>query len=168
MTNMRITSRPRAWALIALGTGFLLLLVTAGRLLLPGLRLEVLDTRTGALLHSVAVRNGDTFLLRYTHSTAKTAVEEHFRIEGADRMVLTTMVYASAGAGIPDLPPGGGKFRLREDNRFAMEEMSLRFAALHNIRVAWFYPFVLEAGGRAVDLTEAARGRLVDILIRPR
>ncbi len=36
-------------------------------------------------------------------------------------------------------------------------------ASLRNIRVAYFYPFILEVRDNSWDLTKVARGRLVDI-----
>ncbi len=146
------------------GAGFLF--VAMGRVLLPGLVLEVRDTRAGDLLLNLAVKKGDRFLLRYTHSTAKTVVEEHFQIAGSHDIVLTRMVYSSCGAGIPDIPPARAYFKIGSDGRFVMDGLDRHFSSLNNIRVAYFYPFVLELEGKRHPLSDNARGRLVDILVQ--
>ncbi|MBW2146317.1 MAG: DUF1850 domain-containing protein [Deltaproteobacteria bacterium] len=134
----------------------------------PGLVLQVRDARRGDLLFAFPVKRGEPFFLRYTHSTAKTQVEEHFLIAEADDIVLTRMIYSSAGAGIPDMPPPGGSFKIGSDGRFVMDGLNHRFKSLHNIRVAYFYPFLLKIKDKRFDLTENARGRLVDITVSHR
>ena len=150
----------------------LLVLLTGSFLAAPNLAesealvLDVRDTRSRALLLSVRLPLDDRFYLRYTHSTAKTEVEEHFKVVGREEIVLERMIYASAGAGIPDFPPAGATFRVADD-RFVLEGINLRFPSLERIRVAHFYPFFLGTHEREHRLSDLARGRLVDILIRP-
>lgn len=148
--------------------GGVLLLLAAGQVLMQGLVLEVRDTKGGGRLLSFGVKEGQHFLLHYTHSTAKTAVEEHFQISGPNDIVLTRMVYASGGAGIPDLPPPGAFFRIAQDGRFVMEGLNRHFQSLVNIRVAYFYPFLLELAGNRYSLSEIASGQLVEIRVRRR
>ena len=143
-----------------------LLVAALAQVFLPGLVLEVWDTRAGDLLLSFSVKKGDRFLLLYTHSTAKTIVEEHFKVAGSRDIILTRMVYSSGGAGIPDLPPAGANFRIGRDGRFVMDGLNKKFRSLNNIRVAYFYPFLLELEGARHNLSEIARGRLVDIEVR--
>jgi len=141
--------------------GFLVLILRDT--LLPSLVLEVRDTKTGHLLLSFPVKKGTCFFFQYTHSTAKTLVEEHFQVAGPDDIILTRMVYSSGGAGIPDGPPSGANFRIGPDGRFVLEDLNLRFLSLNRIRIAYFYPFLLGLGGRSYSLSEIARGKLVDI-----
>jgi hypothetical protein len=147
-----------------IGAGLLFLALR--QVFLPVLVMEVWDTKAGDLLLAVPVKQGGRFLLRYTHSTAKTIVEEHFQIAGSNDIILTCMVYSSGGAGIPDLPPSGAYFKIGPDGRFVMGGLNRRFKSLSNIRVAYFYPFILEVDGKRYDLSENARGRLVDIRVR--
>jgi hypothetical protein len=150
-----------------------LLLVLLIGLLLPvpivaeaeSVALEVRDTRSRALLLTVSLCLGDRFYLRYTHSTAKTEVEEHFEIVGRKEIVLDRMIYASGGAGLPDFPPAGATIRV-EGGRFVLEGINKRFLSLERIRVAYFYPFILGNCEKEYRLSDLARGGLVDVLIR--
>jgi hypothetical protein len=132
----------------------------------PTLVLEVWDVKEGRLLLSLPVERGNPFVLRYTHSTAKTIVEEHFHIAGVNDIVLRQMVYSSGGAGIPDSPPPGAQFKISSDGRFMIEGLNRRFSALSNIRVAYFYPFLLDCNGREHSLSGIAKGRLINIYVR--
>jgi hypothetical protein len=128
------------------------------------LTLEVRDTRLQSRLLCIPIRAGERFSLRYTHSTAKTAVEEQFVVIGPREIVLDRMRYASAGAGIPDVLPPGATFRI-EDGQFVLEGIDQRFSALERIRVAYFHPFDLRIGERQYRLSDLARGRLVDVIL---
>jgi hypothetical protein len=151
------------WLLLVLLLGLLLPApIVAGA---ESVALEVRDTRSRALLLTVSLCLGDRFYLRYTHSTAKTEVEEHFEIVGRKEIVLDRMIYASGGAGFPDFPPAGAIFRV-EGGRFVLEGINTHFRSLERIRVAYFYPFILGARDKEYRLSDLARGRLVDVLIR--
>jgi hypothetical protein len=128
------------------------------------LTLEVRDTLLRSRLACAPIRPGERFSLRYTHSTAKTEVEEEFQVIGPDEILLDRMLYASAGAGIPDVAPPGTRFRV-EGGRFVLEGVNQRFSALERIRVAYFYPFILRIGERQYRLSDLARGRLVDLTV---
>jgi len=128
--------------------------------------LDVRDTRSRALLLSVRLPLDERFYFRYTHSTAKTEVEEHFKVVGREAIVLERMIYASGGAGIPDSAPAGATFRVA-DGRFVLDGINKRFPSLERIRVAYFYPFILGTREAEHRLSDLARGRLVDVLIRP-
>jgi len=158
------TWKPRYYVYLLLGIGAGgLLVLSLGEALLPPLVLEVRDTKTRQLLLSFPVKEGTCFFFQYTHSTAKTLVEEHFQVAGPDNIILTHMVYSSGGAGIPDSPPSGANFRIGPDGRFVLEDLNRRFLSLNRIRIAYFYPFRLGLGGKSYSLSEIARGRLVDI-----
>ena len=128
--------------------------------------LEVRDTQSGALILLVHLPRDPCFYFRYTHSTAKTEVEEHFKVVGREEIVIERMIYASGGAGIPDSPPAGATFRVA-DGRFVLDGINKRFPSLERIRVAYFYPFILGTREAEHRLSDLARGRLVDIRIRP-
>ena len=149
---------------LAGGAGLLLLALILG--LRSTLVLEVWDTEAKRLLLSLPVKEGDPFSLQYTHSTAKTIIEEHFLIRGSDDILATRMIYVSGGAGIPDVAPSGAHFRINDDGRFVMDNLNKVFPLLANIRVAYFYPHQLIYHGNSYSLSEIARGRLVDIKIQ--
>jgi len=145
-----------------------LLLIILGQVSLPIFVLEVWDAKARHKLLSIPIRKGNHFFLQYTHSTAKTIVEEHFQIAGLNDIVLNRMVYSSGGAGIPDFPPAGAQFRIAPDGCFVMDDLNRSFPSLTNIRVAYFYPFFLVVEGTSYSLSKIARGRLVHIRIRDR
>ena len=150
--------------LLAGGAGLLLLALILG--LRSTLVLEVWDTEAKRLLLSLPVKEGDLFSLQYTHSTAKTIIEEHFQIRRSGDILATRMIYVSGGAGIPDVAPPGAHFRINDDGRFVMDNLNKVFPLLANIRVAYFYPHLLVHHGSNYSLSEIARGRLVDIKIQ--
>jgi hypothetical protein len=149
--------------LLAGGAGFLMLALIFG--LRSTLVLEVWDTEAKQLLLALPVKKGDSFSLQYTHSTAKTIIEEHFQIRGRDDILATRMIYVSGGAGIPDVAPPGAHFRINDDGRFVMDNLNKVFPLLANIRVAYFYPHQLIYHGNNYSLSKIARGRLVDIKV---
>ena len=148
---------------LAGGAGLLMLALIFG--LRSTLVLEVWDTETKQQLLALSVQKGDPFSLQYTHSTAKTIIEEHFQIRGSDDILATRMIYSSGGAGIPDVAPPGAHFRINEDGRFVMDDLNKVFPLLANIRVAYFYPHLLVYHGNNYSLSKIARGRLVDIKV---
>jgi hypothetical protein len=149
--------------LLAGGVGLVSLALIFG--LWSTIALEVWDTEAKRQLLSLPVKEGDSFSLQYTHSTAKTIVEEHFQIMGCDNILATHMIYVSGGAGLPDVAPPGAHFRINEDGRFVMDNLQKVFPLLANIRVAYFYPYLLVYHGNSYSLSEVARGKLVDIKI---
>ncbi len=150
--------------LVAGGAGVLLIgfLIFSLR---PSLNLTLWDAEMKKLLLALPVKEGDYFSLQYTHSTAKTIIEEYFQIRSDNSIIATHMIYSSGGAGIPDVTPAGAIFRINDDGRFVMDKINKVFPFLANIRVAYFYPHILVCHGKIYSLTEIARGRLVDIKI---
>jgi len=154
-----------ACVIVAIGGGGLLIFFL-GYALIYRLELEVWDVKAKQLLLTLPVKKGESFSLQYTHSTAKTIIEEHFRIAGADRIIATRMIFESAGAGIPDVTPPGARFRIGQDGRFMMDNINSQFISLDNIRVAYYYPHELMLRDQVYKLDSMARGRLVDIRVR--
>lgn len=142
------------------------LLLGAGYFSICCIELEVWDVETKQLLLTLPVKKGETFFIEYTHSTAKTIIEEHFRIDDDACIVATCMVFESGGAGIPDVTPTGAQFRIRNDGRFMIENINKKFLYLKNIRVAFYYPYKLILNDKIYGLDDIARGRLVDIRVQ--
>lgn len=166
---MKNKNKRRCSRLMSAGCGgALLLLLLAGCALMQCLVLEVWDVDAKRLLLSWPVAKGDDFFLQYTHSTAKTIVEEHYIIEGADDIVATRMIFESGGAGLPDVVTEGTRFRIGSDGRFVLDDINHRFKLLHNIRVAHFYPFKILLKNTIIDLRDVARSRLIDIRVQNR
>jgi len=162
-----VRKRRRLYAclLVASGGGGLLIFFL-GYALSYCLELEVWDVKAKQLLLTLPVKKEESFSLQYTHSTAKTIIEEHFRIAGADCIVATRMIFESAGAGIPDVTPQGAQFRIGQDGRFMIDNINKQFISLDNIRVAYYYPYKLILRDQIYKLDSIARGRLVDIRVR--
>lgn len=77
----------------------------------------------GKAVWTKPVQTGDLIVLRYTHSVARTNVDERLRVQG-NRLVIESSVFESFGAGLPSEPTGeerlhasGGKLVLEGINR---------------------------------------------------
>lgn len=162
---VRKRRRLYVYLIVASGGGGLLIFFL-GYALIYCLELEVWDVKAKQLLLTLPAKKEESFSLQYTHSTAKTIIEEHFRIAGADRIVATRMIFESAGAGIPDVTPPGAQFRIGQDGRFMMDNINRQFISLENIRVAYYYPHKLILRDKTYKLDGIARGRLIDIRVR--
>lgn len=162
-----VRNRRRLYAcLIVASGGGGVLLFFVWYALIYSLTLEVWDVRAKQLLLTLPVKKEESFSLQYTHSTAKTVIEEHFRILGADCIVASRMVFESAGAGIPDITPQGAQFRIGQDGRFIMDNINKSYTSLDNIRVAYYYPHKLILRDKIHKLDNLARGRLINIRVR--
>lgn len=62
--------------------------------------LTVTSNETGETLWQQSVSEGDLFTIRYTHSVARTDVDEVIRI-GNGELIIDSTVYESFGAGLP-------------------------------------------------------------------
>ena len=70
-------------------------------------------------------KRGEEWNIAFTHSVQLTTVEEFFRVDGADDMVMTHTRYQSLGVGLPYSPAEGiltntpdGKFILKMDRPY--------------------------------------------------
>lgn len=136
-------------------------------LLSGGLELTVADG-AGTILHRFSVARGDMFYVSFTHSLAKSPVEEYFEITGVDEFRLRETVYADFGAGLPheELPGqhmefANGRIRLTGFN-LAFRELRLRVGHIadHHVGIK---------AGPAVRLAELARpGAEIRLALRPR
>ena len=65
-------------------------------------------------------KNGE-WSYHYKHSVQQTPVDEYFRVNGADDMIMTHTTYESLGVGLPyDISEGTFK-SLKQDGKFDME-----------------------------------------------
>lgn len=69
------------------------------------------------------VESGERFILRYTHSVARTQVDEVMRVEGRQIMVEAS-IYESFGAGLPSNPEGAQVLEL-SDGRLILSNIDL-------------------------------------------
>lgn len=127
--------------------------------------LQVVDCKSEDLIIQRTIDVGDSFYIAYTHSTAKTTIEEHFLVEGEGNILLTHSVFSSVGFGIPDLPNGENIFFASEDCKCIVNNLQKRFVFLENIRVAFLNPFYLCIGSEKIALDNYAKGRLVNIFV---
>ncbi len=69
--------------------------------------LFVLVDAENQILFSQPAKTGDAFTIRFTHSYAKSTVEEFFQISGIDQFTLRESRYHDFGAGLPHEPLAG-------------------------------------------------------------
>lgn len=78
-------------------------------------RLTITNLRSQALLAAVPLRQGETFYIRFTHSLNLSDVTDELQWTGG-RLLCRSTLYATFGAGIPDLTDGiGEKFTQTEE-----------------------------------------------------
>ena len=90
------------------------------------------------------------FKLRHTHSVMKTPVEDHYVIEGRNRLVQTETRYRSLGAGLPF--DSAGDLR-REEGWFVQEGLNVELSHI-TVRVGRVSDQVLMIGDNEVPLRE--------------
>jgi hypothetical protein len=128
--------------------------------------LQVWDTTEKTLLLQVPIEKGEEFSICYTHSIAKTLVEEFFVVEDEGQILLTRATFSSGGWGLPDVVSGGEAiFSVIPNGMFVLDKINRKFTVLENIRVAFLNPFLLRVGNRSFALEEYAKGRLVNICV---
>ncbi len=65
-----------------------------------GSTLVITSNDTGRVLWSHSVSEGEQFIIRYTHSVARTEVDEVIRV-GDEELIIDSTIYESFGAGLP-------------------------------------------------------------------
>lgn len=91
--------------------------------------LEISDRKAGQVLALAPVHVGERFTISFTHSIAKTPVDEIFVIAPGREMIVTETIYESFGAGLPfdtenaeqHLITENGKYRLTNLDRHLPE-----------------------------------------------
>lgn len=90
---------------------------------LPAFPVLTASGSDGTVVWTKPVQTGEQIVLRYTHSVARTNVDDRLRVHG-NRLVIESSVFESFGAGLPSGPNGqerlhtsGGKLVLEGINR---------------------------------------------------
>jgi len=139
----------------------LFLLVLAA--FLPLSTLEVRDVDDNRVLFSTTVSKGQTFEIRYIHSVEKTPVAGIFKVSDGNKIGVEETIFSSYGAGLPFDTP-------REDITFQGDQMRIRHHGIVMDRLRIFIsPFTKQQfsySGRAVDLSLAKEGHIVEIRVR--
>lgn len=84
--------------------------------------LTITSNATQKILWSHAVSQGDTFIIRYTHSVDRTEVDEVIRV-GEKKLIIDSTVFESFGAGLPSTIQKGQKIR-RERGKIIIDHMN--------------------------------------------
>ncbi|MGE5652962.1 MAG: DUF1850 domain-containing protein [Bacillota bacterium] len=91
--------------------------------------LEISDRKSGQILAVAPVHTGEQFTISFTHSIAKTPVDEVFVVGPGREIIVTETIYESFGAGLPfdtegeqqQLITANGKYRLTNLDRHLPE-----------------------------------------------
>lgn len=84
--------------------------VLLGALVYPWLSvLEISSVSTGSLIWCTTVKEGEEFVLAFTHSVNKRPVFDTLKVQG-DHLVIVKSVYDAFGAGMPDVSTTEGQF----------------------------------------------------------
>ncbi len=81
----------------------------------------------GEIIFQEQINLGERFLLKYTHSVAKTPVWEFFEINKKGDLVLVETHFLDHGAGLP-YAAFDNEFFVNEDNRFKIKNMSRKIS----------------------------------------
>ncbi|MDD2202207.1 MAG: DUF1850 domain-containing protein [Firmicutes bacterium] len=120
----------------------------------------------GRVLYERTVSPGDEFGIVFTHSVAKTPVEERFRIAADNSMLLYETVYQDFGAGLPSEADEGAVMEL---GPFGIKITGIQ-RVIHRIplRIGRTTKQQIVFGDNTIDLTTIAEpGERVDILVAP-
>lgn len=91
--------------------GIILILLLVILWLIPIKVLSASDYKSGKYLKSWAVKEGEEFGIKYTHSVELTEVIENYLVKG-DKIILKDTYFKSYGAGLPSTTPY--KFEITE------------------------------------------------------
>lgn len=107
----------------------------------------VIDDASGRRLFAKTMRKGDFFSIAFTHSVAKSRVEEVFEITGGDEFRLRETLYADFGAGLPheEMP---GQHMEFSDGRIKLDGYDSKFNELR-LRVGHIANHQLELSDEA-------------------
>lgn len=112
-------------------TVVIILALFAGGVLAAGFTLRALTLRADdTIIILCVVKPGDTFLLKYLHSVARSDVWERFVIDSEYRIVLTETRFQGQGAGLPTGLAGTERLT-REGDWFAITGMSRRVPLIY-------------------------------------
>jgi len=153
-------SRRLIAGLIATGVG-----AAVGVLLWPLFSsLEIVDNRSGRIVHCARVRPGEGFVLSFVHSVNRRPVYDTLRAE-ADHLVIVKSRFDAFGAGMPETSTQDGTLIIAEDGW--LEWTVNRPVPEVTVRVGRSADHTLHSKGRDLRLSDlAAPGSALTLRIR--
>ena len=126
----------------------------------------VLEDGAGRTLYSRPVEMGEVFTTGFTHSLAKSLVEEMYEVTAPDEFRLRETRYADFGAGLPHEETPGLRMEFG-DGRIRLSGYDVKFGEVQ-IRVGHIANhYLLFADGRRVHLADLMRpGGMVRMTLR--
>lgn len=115
--------------------------------------LEIIDERSGRVVHCSRVRTGEEFVLSFVHSVNRRPVYDTLRAEG-DHLVIVKSRFDAFGAGMPDTSTQDGTLRVGKDGW--LEWSVERPAPQVTVRVGRTADHTLHCKGRDIPLAELA------------
>ncbi len=128
--------------------------------------LFVLVDADNQTLFSQPAKTGDMFTIRFTHSYAKSTVEEFFLISGTGQFTLRESRYHDFGAGLPHEPLAGQKMEFG-DGSILITGYDTVFTDLR-LRVGHIANHEIDIAGITVKLADLARpGGEIGVRVMP-
>ena len=125
--------------------------------LVPVLKITAL--KTGRVLLSVKMHEGEEFVLSFIHSVNRRPVYDSIRVDG-DRLLIVKSRFDSFGAGMPETSQDGGKLQFDRDGW--MEWIVNRRVPEVTFFVGWVANHSLHLKGKEICFTDLAEpGTLV-------
>lgn len=126
--------------------------------------LELLDGQSGALIKTIAIKEGETFTVKFIHSVEKGPILESFYIDRDGNIVLKEVKFKKIGVGygkyIPTLYPSAYK-----DGWYYMKDINV--PAVLNYRVGYIADHTLVVRDRDYSFKEMIpSGELLKIVAR--
>lgn len=155
-----LMSRRLIAGLVVAGVG-----AVAGVLLWPLFSaLEIVDDRSGRIVHCAQVQPGEEFVLSFVHSVNRRPVYDTFRAE-ADHLVIVKSRFDAFGAGMPEASTQDGTLSIADDGW--LEWTVNRPAPEVTVRVGRSADHTLHGKGRSLRLSDLAEpGRALTLRIR--
>jgi len=115
--------------------------------------LEIIDDRSGRIVHCAQVRPGEEFVLSFVHSVNRRPVYDTFRAE-ADHLVVVKSRFDAFGAGMPETSTQDGTLSIADDGW--LEWTVNRPCPQVTVRVGRSADHALHGNGRSLRLSDLA------------
>jgi hypothetical protein len=132
--------------------------------LFPLFALNIKKYTDGEIIFKENIKLGEEFLLKYTHSVAKTPVWEFFQIDNNGKLILVETHFLDHGAGLPYTAFEDEIF-ISEDNRFKIKNMSREIPLPLYYRIGKIRENIFRFNKNEINLSEIVGDELITVNI---